>query len=107
MWCRTTCPVAPVEEDADGGAWRHRDKHEVPLPFSVDTRLWIPQNERGSWAQMMASVESRAFHLGHAAMHFRVRALSAGTMPPFPGPTIRGALGYTLKRVVCHVDHAL
>lgn len=31
----------------------------------------------------------------------------SGTLPPFWGPTLRGGLGYHLKKTVCHVKHRI
>jgi len=39
----------------------------------------------------------------YADLRLRVQFRTGGRLPTFRGPTIRGALGYTLKRVVCHV----
>lgn len=39
----------------------------------------------------------------YADLRLQLRFRTGGRLPGFRGPTIRGALGYMLKRVVCHV----
>ncbi len=39
----------------------------------------------------------------YADLRLQLRFRTGGRLPAFRGPTLRGALGYVLKRVVCHV----
>ena len=43
--------------------------------------------------------------IAHADLIFRIRFLEAGRLPAFRGTTLRGALGFALKRTVCIVSH--
>jgi hypothetical protein len=43
--------------------------------------------------------------LPHSEVVIEVAFTGAGRLPPFRGATVRGGLGYQLKKTVCHVHN--
>ncbi len=41
-------------------------------------------------------------YIAFADINFRIYFLNSGNLPPFRGATLRGAIGYWLKKVACH-----
>ena len=54
----------------------------------------------------MVGMMNSNISLTYLTLRFWAISRGEGTLPSFPGPTIRGAFGLSLRRIVCHLTHS-